>query len=226
MTPLLKLAADTGSPGAQHSIAMALLPIISGGSFNDVSVICSDGRFSTARAILAVTFPDFHLVLASASDDPVTMVLPDFTVREVKKVVWDRVTHGLHHVVDPHLHHVLDPDLGDLGLDLGDPHPATAESDTEVLQEDEEYEEEGEEEFEEQDDDYLPLDEMSEYSDTEILGDDDEMMAELKNLATADTTSCLVVVVVLVALVVVVVVVLVAGLVHASSSCAIRNKSK
>ena len=114
---------------------MALLPIISGGSFSDVTVVCSDGRFTAARAILAVSFPDFYMVLAGASDDPVTMVLPDFIVREVEKGVWDRVTHGLHHILGPHVHHAVDPHVHHV-LDPGDPHPATAESDPEVLQED------------------------------------------------------------------------------------------
>jgi hypothetical protein len=146
---MLTLKADRGSLGEQKSIAEDLLPIITSGIFNDVTVVCADGKLTAARAVLAISFPSFHSLLAGASDDPVTMLMPESSVSVVKRAVWARITHGL----EPG---VLEPGLAVLDHAVIDP-AAEVEDD-----------EQPEEELEE-DDDYIPQqDEMSDMSDTVI----------------------------------------------------------
>ena len=172
---------DTCVTDHQRAVTSCMIPIIKSGVFNDLTVVCSDGSFSTAVCVLAISFPE-SMGVALASGEVDVLLLPQHTVAEVSRGV--AATCGLPsapclvQLLAPIAAATAAPDEHDLGGEVNQ------EEEEEGAGEDEEVDDEEDDDYEQPE---LADDEDSE---TEILGEDDELEVETQRLTKTDTTSC------------------------------------
>ena len=179
--------APGGPASTDQELNLAMAMLAATGKFSDCLIICQDGRVKLPRAIVAFTFPHLYSALRSLQDlDLITVLAHEDRVAEMGHMVEEFLTRGL----EPH--HISQ----------------IKDSPEEEKEKGGEEEEEGKEDYEEEeedDDDDMDLYEEDYWtpgfdpradsdseasSDTEILGEKEELEEELANLGCTCCDLC------------------------------------
>ena len=138
---------------------------------DDTCLICYDGEMTAPRVLLALAYPSLLCVLRMSNDEDMTLFMPEFRCVEVQGRIWACLTQQLENQ--------------DHGEQISYSEAALSDN----TYSDSEDKDEGENDDYIIDDDYTPED-VESNSDTEILGEPEELEKELMDLNTVSCTCC------------------------------------
>ena len=73
----------------QESLTEVLLEAVMSGVYDDTFLLCSDGKATAPRAVVALAFPSLYPVLREQQEaDSVCLVLPQYCRLEVETLVY------------------------------------------------------------------------------------------------------------------------------------------